>query len=264
MKQNMTGMWASWRRRVPVLWAVWPTLVDGLVHGLVFALAIVAVLGPSPLATGTSAASPGLTMPIAAEWSAKLDVPRADFGAVQPSADARQVADWVIATQDNQHAAFVIIDKRAARLYVFDANARLLGDSAVLLGAARGDDTVPGIGQRALADVKPEERTTPAGRFKAERGHNGRGEDVVWIDYDAAVSMHRVLTTNPAEHRLKRLASKAIADKRISYGCVNVPVAFFEKQLSPVFARHPAMVYVLPETKPLAQVFKMAGARLPS
>ena len=42
----------------------------------------------------------------------------------------------------------------------------------------------------------PEERTTPAGRFVAERGQNLRGEDVVWIDYDAAVLMHRVITTS--------------------------------------------------------------------
>jgi hypothetical protein len=66
-----------------------------------------------------------------------------------------------------------------------------------LLGGARGD-TVPGIGALQIADVLPEERTTPAGRFVGERGHNARGEDVVWVDYDAAVSMRLVLTLNPA------------------------------------------------------------------
>jgi hypothetical protein len=131
----------------------------------------------------------------------------------------------------------------------------LLGSSSVLLGAASGDDSMPGIGSLPIADVLPGERTTPAGRFVAERGHNSRGEDVVWVDYDAAVSMHRVLTTNPAERRLERLASPSSYDKRISYGCINVPVAFYETYIRPTFANHRAVVYILPEFKSLEEVF---------
>ena len=58
-----------------------------------------------------------------------------------------------------------------------------MGATAVLIGAARGDDTVAGIGSRPIAAVAPHERTTPAGRFTAEPGHNASGEDVVWFDY---------------------------------------------------------------------------------
>jgi hypothetical protein len=114
---------------------------------------------------------------------------------------------------------------------------------------------MPGIGSRPIAEVLPGERTTPAGRFVAERGHNSRGEDVVWVDYDAAVSMHRVLTTNPAERRLQRLASPASDDKRISYGCINVPAAFYEAYIRPAFAAGRAIVYILPEFKSLEEVF---------
>jgi hypothetical protein len=103
--------------------------------------------------------------------------------------------------------------------------------------------------------VLPGERTTPAGRFVGERGHNARGEDVVWVDYDAAVSMHRVLTTNPAERRLERLATPTKDDNRVSYGCINVPVAFYETYLRPAFASQRAIVYVLPEFKSLDSVF---------
>jgi hypothetical protein len=62
----------------------------------------------------------------------------------------------------------------------------------VLLGLARGDVSVPGIGERKISDINPHERTTPAGRFISEPGRNLSGEDIVWVDYDAAVSMHRV------------------------------------------------------------------------
>ncbi len=181
----------------------------------------------------------------------------ADFGAIEASEDARQLAGWVAATADNDGRPFILIDKKQARLYLFDASASLRESTAVLLGAALGDDTVPGIGTRPIADVRPEERTTPAGRFVGEQGLNAAGKDVVWVDYDAAVSMHRVVTTQPKERRLERLASPLIADKRISYGCINVPAAFFDAYIRPTFATQNAVIYVLPEQKSLQQVFGM-------
>jgi hypothetical protein len=179
----------------------------------------------------------------------------ADFGTEQASTDARHIADWIAASGDAANSEFVIVDKQFARVYVFDAEARLRGSAPVLLGAARGDDSVADIGSRPIADVRPEERTTPAGRFVAERGRNASDEDVIWVDYDAAVSMHRVRTTNPAERRLKRLATPTVDDNRISYGCINVPVEFYESHIRPLFDLHRAVVYVLPDVKTVQQVF---------
>ena len=173
----------------------------------------------------------------------------ADFGTEQASPDARHIADWIAASGDSAHSEFVIVDKQFARVYVFDADARLRGSAPVLLGAARGDDSVADIGSRPIADVRPEERTTPAGRFVAERGRNASDEDVIWVDYDAAVSMHRVRTTNPAENRLERLATSTVEDNRISYGCINVPAAFYDSFIRPLFATHRTVVYVLPDVR---------------
>jgi hypothetical protein len=78
---------------------------------------------------------------------------------------------------------------------------------------------------------------------------------VVWVDYDSAVSMHRVITTNPAERRLERLASPTVEDNRISYGCINVPREFFERVLSPAVRTAGAIIYVLPDTHSVQQVF---------
>ena len=197
-------------------------------------------------------------------WAARADTTQAltrpvavhaDFKSEQPSAAVREIADWVAASHDNRHAEFMIVDKKAATVYVFDATAKLTGSTPVLLGAATGDDSVPGIGERPIAEVRLEERTTPAGRFVAERGRNAQGEDVVWVDYDAAVSMHRVRANNPKERRLERLATLTADDNRISYGCINVPAAFYDAQIRPIFAKQVAMVYVLPEVKSLQQVF---------
>jgi len=179
----------------------------------------------------------------------------ADFGLETASMEVRHIADWIADSRDNAGADFVIVDKKSARIYVFDHEARLRGTSPVLLGAALGDDAVPGIGTRPIEQVRPEERTTHAGRFVGERGRNTQGEDIVWVDYDAAVSIHRVRATNPAERRLERLATLTAEDNRISYGCINVPVAFYEIHIRPVFATRDALIYVLPEVKSARQVF---------
>ena len=180
---------------------------------------------------------------------------RAEFALEQPSRDARQLADWVVDSGDNLAKPFVIVDKVNARIFVFDAAGRIRGAAPALLGSARGDDSTPGIGERELVDVHPRDRTTPAGRFVAALGRNFRGEDVVWVDYDAAVSLHRVITSNPKERRLHRLATPTPKDNRISYGCINVPVAFYETVVSPAFTGTQGIVYVLPETRPAREVF---------
>lgn len=181
--------------------------------------------------------------------SAQPPLRRADFSGEEPSADAQHVADWVVFTGDNGKHAFVLIDKKEARAYVFTPQGKLKESTPVLLGSARGDDSAPGIGDKPLSAIKPHEKTTPAGRYVAEPGLNASREDIVWVDYDAAVSMHRIRPTNPRERRLERMASMTVDDNRISYGCVNMPVRFYEDVLSPAVRRSGAIVYVLPETR---------------
>lgn len=179
----------------------------------------------------------------------------ADFAGAAASPAARQVANWVVDSADNRGLDFLIVDKRNARVFVFSPSGKLRGTSPVLLGAAVGDDSVPGIGTRPIAQVRPEERTTPAGRFLGELGVNSHGEDIVWVDYEAAVSMHRLRAVNAAERRQQRLASPQTDDNRISYGCINVPPTFYNGVVRPAFATGQAVVYVLPEIKSVRQVF---------
>jgi len=239
---------------------------NGLVFGLLVSLAAFAALRLTAPGSGdgnrmppavTLFTDPAATVGPARETPLPAHPPQwADFGAEKNvSTDARHVADWVADARDNAGADFVIVDKLSARLYVFDAAARLQAAAPVLVGSALGDDSVPGIGVRPIPLVRPEERTTPAGRFVGERGVNMLGEDVVWVDYEAAVSMHRVRNSNPNERRLARLASPATADNRISYGCINVPVKFYDTHIGPRIAQRPIVVYVLPDHKPVQQVF---------
>ena len=176
------------------------------------------------------------------------------------SADVRQVADWSLGIRDNQGLPFAIIDKKTAAVFVFGADGRLRGASPVLLGRAIGDDTVPGIGERKLHNILPEERTTPAGRFLAAPGRDLE-RDVLWVDYDNAISMHRVVHGDPDDRRLERLASPSPAERRISYGCINVPVKFYDEVVAPTLGTSTSVVYILPEVKSLAQVFGIPGGQ---
>ena len=171
------------------------------------------------------------------------------------SADAQRLLASIRQTSDNGAAPFLVLDKKQARVWVFDAHAHPVGSAAVLLGLAVGDDSVPGIGERPLSQILPDERTTPAGRFVIEPGFNLGGDDILWIDYDAAVSIHRVRAVKATERRLQRLASSTAADNRISFGCINVPVAFYDRVLSPLFGRTRGVAYLIPETRPLESVF---------
>ena len=183
---------------------------------------------------------------------------RADFSGEAVSSDARYIADWVVVSGDNQDLPFMIVDKANARMFLFDAGGAILGSVPVLLGLARGDDSPPGIGDRPLSMIGPSERITPAGRFVAQLGFNLAGQDILWVDYDAAISVHRAtdskhgLTSNG---RLARLASASPLDNRISHGCINVSAAFFENILRPAFSGTSGIVYVLPETRSVRDEF---------
>lgn len=196
-----------------------------------------------------------IAWPAAAEPAGPAAFMRADFGQHAASRETRHIADWVLHSADNGGVPFMIVDKVQAKVFVFGAEGKMLGAAPALLGAARGDHTVPGIGERPLSRVRPDERTTPAGRFVASLDRNLRGEEILWIDYESALSLHRVIKGKPVERRAERLATSTPHDNRISYGCINVPVQFYEKVVSPAFAGTNAIVYVLPEARPIEEVF---------
>ena len=214
----------------------------------------------SPLATVSPADSNVTVSPAPLAPLSPADQPRrANFLGEIVSKDARHVADWVVASADNNGLPFIVIDKVLAKVFVFDSSGRLRGATVALLGRARGDDTVPGIGNRKLSTIRPEERTTPAGRFVANLGHDF-AQDILWIDYGAAISLHRVIRGNPGDHRLLRLSTASPLDKRISYGCINVPVKFYDQVVLKTFTGTSGIVYILPEVKTIEDVFSITGA----
>jgi hypothetical protein len=221
------------------------------------------VAGPHISSIGDSRAPPPSRSRADSAAEAQAPAPerirRASFEGSSASVDVHKVADWVAASGDNRDLPFMIVDKIGAKVFLFDRHSRLRGSAPALLGLGRGDDSSPGIGQRRLATMGPGERTTPAGRFEAALGHDLE-QDVLWVDYEAAISLHRVIVGNAKDRRHQRLASATPLDNRISYGCINVPVSFYDRMVVPAFTGTVGIVYVLPETRPVAEAFGIPAA----
>lgn len=175
--------------------------------------------------------------------------------------DARNLVDWIVHSFDHQNLPFIVVDKKAARIFVYRSDGRLLGAAPALLGVAVGDHTVPGVGDKRLADIRFEERTTPAGRFVADLGFDLRKEEILWIDYDSGLSLHTVITSNVKERRQQRLASTESADLRITYGCINVAGRFYKEVVYPTFQNTSGIIYILPEIHSIRSVFGAEAGR---
>jgi len=179
----------------------------------------------------------------------------ADFKQTSASPEVQHIAHWVLDSGDNGGMPYMIVDKVNAEVFVFDAKGHLEGADPALLGMATGDRAAPGIENQRVSAIRPEDRVTPAGRFVASLAPDLQGQDILWIDYASALAMHRVVKGKADEGRAGRLLSATPRDNRISYGCINVPVAFFENVVSTVFSRSSGIVYILPETGPANEFF---------
>jgi hypothetical protein len=189
-------------------------------------------------------------------------LPTQDLARRAPAQDAaaeedtvQRFARGVLESNDHRRRPFAVVDKKQARVVLYDGDGRVLGAAPVLLGLQPGDHAVRGVGRKPLSAIRPEERTTPAGRFDTEPGRNTAGEAVVWLDYEEGLALHRLRPAPARERRAARLASATPADNRISLGCVVVDADFYVSVVQPVLGRQRGVVYVLPETQTLEAVF---------
>lgn len=181
------------------------------------------------------------------------------------TADARYVRQWALESGDTRRQPFAVVDKKAARLFVFAADGQQLGATPVLLGQAVGDHSAPGVADGDLNRIPAADRTTPAGRFASQPGRNLSGEAIVWFDYQAALAIHRVRPGASQAPRMARLGTAGADDKRTSLGCVVVPPAFYDAVIAPSLGRQRGVVYVLPERQSVQALFgpgaTVAGGR---
>lgn len=166
----------------------------------------------------------------------------------EPLPAAVRLAQEVLASADHGGLPFAVVDKQAATLTIYRADGQRVGATPVLLGRATGDQAVPGVGHRTQSgQLHLRDHITTAGRFVSHPGRNLTGEAVVWIDYDSALAIHRLRPGASHQNRALRLATTDPRERRVTAGCVVVPVAFYETVVVPVLGRSRGVIYVMAE-----------------
>jgi len=169
-------------------------------------------------------------------------------------AEVLDTVQWVAASKDNAGLPFVVVDKVNARVYAFTPAAQLKATAPVLLGAGTGDKVLASP-DAPMAAIPPQKRITPAGRYPSRLVIDNHGKTVLLVDGPNLITMHVVVKGTPAQRRAERLASVTSDDNRVSFGCINVPPAFFAKILDPDFRPTKGIVYILPEKQTAARLF---------
>lgn len=211
---------------------------------------------PTPMDLAVPRAATGLASPLDFEEPAAAATPdpAAPVAPLQSAPpEVQEVVGWIARSGDNARLPFLVIDKPTARVYAFDPAGQFQGDAPVLLGMGVGDRML--LPSAKMSQMPPNTRITPAGRFVSKLAKDVKGKELLVLDYKAAFSLHPVVKGKPHERRADRLASVTAEDNRISFGCINVPVPFYETVISSAFARTHGIVYILPETSEASAMF---------
>ena len=214
----------------------------------------VAPAAPAPVVAPTPPAPPPPPQLVySGDPAAPPQVAQTDLLQTAPI-DVRNTLAWVMSSRDHRGAPFLMVDKPSAQAFVFNGAGELVAVAPVLMGMGKGDEMlVPNAAP--MSAIPPSKRITPAGRWWARLAPDASGKVVLVIDHDAALSLHPIVKGQPWEKRAHRILTGTPEDNRISFGCINAPVAFFSNVVGTLFANKMGVVYILPETRTAAQQF---------
>lgn len=160
-------------------------------------------------------------------------------GEVVMTSAAKATLDHINETSDNGGRPFIIADKKAGKLYLMNAEGKVV-------------DTAPALFGRDTSDAARTDRATGAGKYdltynrdqRLPSGYEGSVQSFDTGTNGETFAIHRVIDIK-GENRSGRLASATAHDNRITHGCINVPAEFYNKHLDGELG---AVLYVLPET----------------
>lgn len=138
---------------------------------------------------------------------------------------------------------FLLVDKIEGRIYRVSKEGEILNESNALVGLERKD--IPNM-KLYYENPKLGTRITPAGAFQIKRYLSTKyGRVISFIEGPkAATAIHHVYLGNPKERRDQRILSSNPNDRRITFGCINVPEEFLDAVWDLKDGTH---LFVLPE-----------------
>ena len=152
------------------------------------------------------------------------------------------VVQNIVEQNDNQGKQFIVADKQAGTLTMYTAQGQQITSTPALFGKTEGDSV--------------SSKNTPSGRFETKQvnvrteGYGGSAQVLTQNGQNlqlggSSYAIHRVYTKYASENRQGRLDTPTASDNRISRGCINVPVDFYDTYLN---SDQDTVVYVMPET----------------
>ena len=180
-----------------------------------------------------------VSMALAITTGTTLAIPT-EANAATPTETA--VVQNIVAQNDNQGKQFIVADKQAGTLTMYTASGQQITSTPTLFGKTKGDSV--------------SSKNTPSGRFETKQanvsteGYGGSAQVLTQNGQNlqlggSSYAIHRVYTKYASENRQGRLDTPTATDNRISLGCINVPVDFYDTYLN---SDQGTVVYVMPET----------------
>ena len=180
-----------------------------------------------------------VSMALAITTGTTLAIPT-EANAATPTETA--VVQNIVGQNDNQGKQFIVADKQAGTLTMYTASGQQITSTPALFGKTAGDSV--------------SSKNTPSGRFEAKQanvrteGYGGSAQVLTQNGQNlqlggSSYAIHRVYTKYASENRQGRLDTPTATDNRISLGCINVPVDFYDTYLN---SDQDTVVYVMPET----------------
>lgn len=163
-------------------------------------------------------------------------------GASQKASDT---INWVVANKDHGGKEFVVADKENGKILVVSPEGKVLDSQSAIFGKNKGDSNAFGntpSGRFQLQKVDTKKLTSTDRRVfgdsvldltDKETGQKARSTD------GRIIAMHRVVNL---PERKAALDSASASDNFLSHGCINIPIAFYNKAVDKLDG---AMVYVL-------------------
>ena len=180
-----------------------------------------------------------VSMALAITTGTTLAIPT-EANAATPTETA--VVQNIVGQNDNQGKQFIVADKQAGTLTMYTASGQQITSTPALFGKTAGDSV--------------SSKNTPSGRFETKQanvsteGYGGSAQVLTQNGQNlqlggSSYAIHRVYTKYASENRQGRLDTPTATDNRISLGCINVPVDFYDTYLN---SDQATVVYVMPET----------------
>ena len=180
-----------------------------------------------------------VSMALAITTGTTLAIPT-EANAATPTETA--VVQNIVGQNDNQGKQFIVADKQAGTLTMYTASGQQITSTPALFGKTEGDSV--------------SSKNTPSGRFETKQanvrteGYGGSAQVLTQNGQNLQLgsspyAIHRVYTKYASENRQGRLDTPTATDNRISRGCINVPVDFYDTYLN---SDQDTVVYVMPET----------------